>query len=126
MAGGMLIRIEPFGDYPSGNLTSDKETGLGGWTDDQIKAVMTKGILRDGTRLLPYPMDWPSFSTLKPDDLNAIVAYIRTIPPIRNEVPRPSRPFLPVYLWGKFKMLVLQKDPPLMFFPGNAGTAGAR
>jgi mono/diheme cytochrome c family protein len=126
MAGGTLIRIEPFGDYPAGNLTSDKETGLGSWSDHEIRTLMTRGILRDGTRLLPYPMDWPSFSTLTPDDLNAIVAYLRTIPPVRNKVPRPSRPFLPVYLWGKFKLLILQRDLPITFFPGNVGTAGGR
>src|SRR5262249_37862849 len=58
MAGGLRIRLEPFGDYPSGNLTSDMDTGLGPWTDDEIKRAFTRGILRDGTRLLPYPMDW--------------------------------------------------------------------
>ncbi len=60
MAGGLRLRLEPFGDYPTGNLTSDKETGLGNWTDDQIKRVLTTGTLPDGTRMLPYPMDWPS------------------------------------------------------------------
>src|SRR5262249_10931446 len=60
LAGGLLIRIEPFGDFPTGNLTSDKETGLGNWSDDEIKRVITKGILKDGTRLLPFPMDYPS------------------------------------------------------------------
>src|SRR5262245_30760909 len=80
LAGGMLIRVEPFGDYPTGNLTSDKETGLGNWSDDEIKRVITRGILRDGTRLLPYPMDWASYSTINGDDLNAIVAYLRTVP----------------------------------------------
>ena len=126
LAGGMLIRINPFGDYPTGNLTSDKETGLGNWTDDEIKRVITKGILRDGTRLLPYPMDYGSYSTLTPDDLDAIVAYLRTVPPVSNKVPAPSRPFLPVYLWGKFKMLILGDDPPMVFFAGNAGTKGGR
>jgi cbb3-type cytochrome c oxidase subunit III len=121
MAGGLRMRIEPFGEYPTGNLTSDKETGLGNWTDDEIKQVLTRGTLRDGTRLLPYPMDWGSFSTMTPDDLNAIVAYLRTIPPVKNRVPKPARPFLPVYFWGKFKMLILQQDPPIMFFAGNAG-----
>ena len=43
LAGGLLFRVEPFGDYPTGNLTSDKETGLGNWTDDQIKNVVTRG-----------------------------------------------------------------------------------
>ena len=123
LAGGLLIRIEPFGDYPTGNLTSDKETGLGNWTDDQIKQVITRGVLRDGTRLLPYPMDYASYSTLRPEDLSAIVAYLRTVPPVSNKVPKPARRFLPAYLWGKFRMLILGNDPPIVFFPGNAGSA---
>jgi cbb3-type cytochrome c oxidase subunit III len=126
LAGGLLIRVNPFGDYPTGNLTSDKATGLGNWTDDEIKRAITKGILRDGTRLLPFPMDYGSFSTLTPDDLDAIVAYLRTVPPVSNKVPAPARPLLPVYLWGKFKMLILGDDPPMLFFPGNAGTKGAQ
>jgi len=126
LAGGMLVRISPFGDYPTGNLTSDKDTGLGGWSDDDIKRVITKGILRDGTRLLPYPMDYASYSTLKPEDLGAIVAYLRTVPPVSNKVPAPSRTFLPVFLWGKFKMLILGQDPPIVFFAGNAGRQGGR
>jgi cbb3-type cytochrome c oxidase subunit III len=124
LAGGLLIRVVPFGDFPTGNLTSDKETGLGNWTDDEIKRVITKGILRDGSRLLPFPMDYGSYSTMTADDLNAIVAYLRTVPPLSNKVPPPTRPFLPVYLWGKFKMLILANDPPMVFFAGNAGTKG--
>ena len=126
LAGGMLIRINPFGDFPAGNLTSDKATGLGNWSNDEVKRVITKGILRDGSRLLPYPMDYGSFSTLTPDDLDAMVAYLRTVPAVSNNVPAPTRPFLPVYLWGKFKMLILGGDPPMVFFAGNAGTKGAQ
>jgi cbb3-type cytochrome c oxidase subunit III len=124
LAGGMLLRIEPFGDYPTGNLTSDKATGLGNWSDDEIKRTLTKGILKDGTRLLPFPMDYGSYSTMTPDDLSAIVAYLRTVPPVSNKVPAPKRPFLPAFLWGKFKMLILGDDPPMIFYPGNAGTTG--
>jgi mono/diheme cytochrome c family protein len=126
LAGGMLVRIVPFGDYPTGNLTSDKATGLGNWSDEEIKRAITKGILRDGTRLLPFPMDYASYSTMTADDLNAIVAYLRTVPPVANKVPPPRRAFLPFYLWGKFKMLILGQDPPMVFFPGNAGTSGGR
>ncbi len=126
LAGGLLLRIEPFGDFPTGNLTSDKATGLGNWSNDEITRVITKGIRRDGTRLLPYPMDYGSYSTLTPEDLNAIVAYLRTLPAVSNKVPAPTRPFLPVYLWGKFKMLILGGDPPMVFFAGNAGTKGAQ
>jgi mono/diheme cytochrome c family protein len=126
LAGGLLMRINPFGDYPTGNLTSDKATGLGNWTNDEIKRAITKGILRDGSRLLPFPMGYGSLSTLTPDDLDALVAYLRTVPAVSNKVPPPSRPFLPVYLWGKFKMLILGDDPPTVSFPGNAGTKGAQ
>jgi mono/diheme cytochrome c family protein len=124
LAGGLRIRLEPFGEYPTGNLTSDKETGLGNWTDEEILRVITRGTLRDGTRLLPYPMDWASFANMDPEDLTAIVAYLRTVPPVVNKVPAPSRPFLPVYLWGKFRMLFLGNDPPVVIYPGNVGSAG--
>jgi len=126
LAGGMLLRIVPFGDYPTGNLTSDKATGLGNWSDEEIKRAITKGILRNGTRLLPFPMDYASYSTMTPDDLSAVVAYLRTVPPVTNKVPALRRTFLPVYLWGKFKMLILGQDPPTVFFPGNAGLTGGR
>jgi cytochrome c2 len=125
LAGGVRMRVEPYGEFPTGNLTSDKETGLGNWTDDEIKRVITRGTLRDGTRLLPFPMDWASFSTMKEDDLNAIVAYLRTVPPVRNKVPRPRWTFLPVHLWGKFNLLILGADPPLTSYGGNAGSTAA-
>jgi mono/diheme cytochrome c family protein len=121
LAGGMRMRLSPWGDYVTGNLTSDKDTGKGNWTDDEIKRVITRGILRDGTRLLPFPMDWPSFATMKPSDLDAIVAYLRTVPPVRNKIPPIQRTVLPVYLWGKFKLLMLGDDPTEYFFAGNAG-----
>jgi hypothetical protein len=124
LAGGLLFRIEPFGDFPTGNLTSDKKTGLGNWSDDEIKRAITKGILRDGTRLLPFPMDYAALSTLKPEDLDAVVKYLRTVPPVSNRVPKPSWKPLPTYLWGKFRMLILGNDPPVAIFPGNAGTPG--
>ncbi len=125
LAGGLRMQLSPFGMYPTGNLTSDKDTGLGNWTDDEIKRVITKGTLRDGTRLLPFPMDWPSFSTMKESDLTAVVAYLRTVPPVRNAVPRLTRTFLPRYLWNKFEMLVLGKDLPSYFYAGNAGATGS-
>ena len=124
LAGGMLIRIEPYGDFPTGNLTSDKATGLGNWSDDEIKRVITRGTLRDGTRLLPFPMDYGSLSTMTSTDIDAIVAYLRTVPPVSNKVPRPSFKWLPAYLWGKFNLLILGGYPPLMIFTGNAGTTG--
>ncbi|MGC4085827.1 MAG: cytochrome c [Vicinamibacterales bacterium] len=121
LAGGTRMQLSPWGVWPTGNLTSDKETGLGNWTDDEIKRVLTKGILKDGSRMLPFPMDWASFSTMKPSDIDAIVAYLRTVPPVRNKVPKPTRTFFPLYMWAKFKMLIFGDDPASFIFGGNSG-----
>jgi mono/diheme cytochrome c family protein len=123
LAGGLRIQLQPFGEFVTGNLTSDKETGLGAWTDAEIKRVITKGTLRDGTRMLPYPMDWPSFALMSEDDLDAIVAYLRTVPPVRNKVPAPRWTFLPTHLWGKFRMLILGAQLPDSVYAGNAGSS---
>ena len=121
-AGGQRWNLYPFDDVVSYNLTSDKETGLGSWTDDQIKTFVTKGIRRDGSRMIPYPMPWPAFASLKEDDLNAIVAYLRTLPPVYNKIPEPKSPNIFSYLWGKFQALILKKSLPLHVYPGNAGS----
>lgn len=81
--------------YPGGvvyppNLTSDRETGLGDWTDAQIAAAVRQGVSRDGRPLVPI-MPWPSYSALTPDDTAALVAYLRTVPAIRQPTPRPVR-----------------------------------
>jgi hypothetical protein len=71
-------------------------------------------------------MDWASFSTMKPSDIDAIVAYLRTVPPVSNRVPAPRFRFFPSYMWGKFKLLILGDDPPIAIFPGNAGAVGGQ
>lgn len=121
-AGGQRFRVVPFGDFVTYNLTSDKETGLGNWTDDQIKTFVTKGIRRDGSRMLPYPKPWPNYAHMKPDDLNALIAFLRSLPPVSNRIPLPLAPNIVSYLAGKFRMLILKQDPPLYVYPGNAGT----
>jgi len=125
MAGGTVFRVGPYGDYPATNLTSDKETGIGAYTDAQLKAAITRGEKRDGARMLPFPMDWAGYSAWNPSDLDAVIAYLRTIPPVRNRVPPSRQPALPVYLWGKFRMLILGQDLPIVILPGNAGSTGA-
>ncbi len=122
-AGGLRMDLMPWGTYTSGNLTSDRETGLGAWTDEELTRTITKGILRDGTRMLPFPMDWASFATMSPSDLDALVAFLRTIPPVRNAVPKPARTQLPFFLWAKFRMLFMGDDVPSYIYAGNAGTA---
>ncbi len=126
LAGGQRWNLYPFDDVVSYNLTSDKETGLGNWTDDQIKTFLTKGIRRNGTRMIPYPMPWPAFASLKEDDLNAIVAYLRTVAPVYNRIPEPKSPNILSYLWGKFQALILKKNLPLHVYAGNAGSTSGK
>jgi cytochrome c oxidase cbb3-type subunit 2 len=120
-AGGLRFEVVPFGTFVSYNLTSDKATGLGSWTDDEIKKFVTSGVRRDGSRMLPFPMPWPNYANLKPQDLNALVAFLRSLPPVSNAIPPPRSPGIVTYLTGKFRMLILKKDPPAYSYPGNAG-----
>ena len=83
-AGGQPIE-GPWGVVVSPNITPDRETGIGGWTDEQIKAAITQAIRPDGARLAP-PMPYDYFRDMIPGDLDAIIAYLRTVPAIRNEV----------------------------------------
>jgi len=62
------------------NITSHPERGLGRWTDAEIKRAITHGTSRDGNALQP-PMAYRWYAGLRDDDLNAIVAYLRTVPP---------------------------------------------
>jgi mono/diheme cytochrome c family protein len=83
--------IPGMGVFPGRNLTPDKETGLGGWTDKQIITAFTAGQRPDGRTLVPI-MPWPALSQLTAADAQAIVAYLRSIPPVKNAVPGPFGP----------------------------------
>ncbi len=69
----------PWGVSVSRNITSSKTKGIGGWTDADIKRAITTGISKDGSKLKP-PMGFHYYSTLTPADLDAVVAYLRTVP----------------------------------------------
>lgn len=79
------------GVWVGGNLTPDKETGLGAWTNEQIVAALTKGKRPDG-RELSEIMPWPALSHLTSEDALAIVAYLKSLPPVKNAVPGPNKP----------------------------------
>ena len=65
------------------NITSDPDDGLGKWSDDDIKRAMTAGIRLDGTRLAcTMPFEW--YAHLVPADLDALVAFVRTLKPLKT------------------------------------------
>jgi mono/diheme cytochrome c family protein len=69
----------PWGVSTSRNITSSKEKGIGAWSDDEVKRAITQGMSRDGSPLKP-PMGYPYYAKMSADDLDAIVAYLRTVP----------------------------------------------
>jgi mono/diheme cytochrome c family protein len=66
------------------NLTPDVETGLGAWSDDEIMRAIRDGVGRDGHLMFPL-MPFSSYQHVSDEDLRAIVAYLRSVPPIKNK-----------------------------------------
>ncbi|MGE5819568.1 MAG: cytochrome C [Deltaproteobacteria bacterium] len=95
----------PLGTVYSTNITQDKETGLGDWTDQQIRDALVKGLRPDGSRILPI-MPYEAYAGMAADDLSALIAYLRTLKPVKKATPqmKSSMPFarsVAVPLWLK-------------------------
>jgi mono/diheme cytochrome c family protein len=85
------FEIPGLGVFPGRNITPDKETGIGNWTDEQITAALTTGQRPDGRHLAPI-MPYASFSHLSKEDVAAMVAYLRSVPAVNNKVAGPFKP----------------------------------
>ena len=70
----------PWGVSVSRNITSSKTKGIGTWTDAEIKRAITQGIDKDGKKL-NGPMGYPYYAHMTDDDLDAVIAWVRTVPP---------------------------------------------
>jgi len=82
----------PWGVSFARNLTPDVATGLGSWTEDMfIKSIREGKHQGEGRPLLP-PMPWPVYKSMTDEDLKAVWAFLRTLPPINNPVPDPIPP----------------------------------
>lgn len=98
LAGGEKFE-GPFGVVYAPNITPDPETGIGDWTDQEIIDAIRLGKRPDGEQLFPV-MPYPYFSGLADQDVQDLVAFLRTMPAIQNEVPArqlngPVPPFSP-------------------------------
>lgn len=93
LSGGLTFSPPPFVGTAS-NITPDRETGIGTWSDQDIKRSIVEGKRPDHGRLPNTPlavvMATSFFKALTPSDLDAVVAYLRSVPAIRNEVPAPT------------------------------------
>jgi hypothetical protein len=78
----------------SRNITSDVRTGIGAWTDEQIVRAIRSGITPDGRTLHWQGMIWDHASNWDEEDIHALVAYLRMLPPVARQIP-PARPPTP-------------------------------
>jgi mono/diheme cytochrome c family protein len=85
---GMTAWAGPWGVSYTANLTPD-ESGLGSWTEQQFVDTMRSGRHQGRGRTLLPPMPWQAFANFSDDDLKAMFAYLRSIPPVKNKVPDP-------------------------------------
>jgi mono/diheme cytochrome c family protein len=106
------FEIPGLGVFHGPNLTPDRETGLGQWSGDQIVAAITKGQRPDGRVLAPI-MPWHAFASLTDQDARAIVAFLKSLLPVKNKVPGPFGPN------EQPKSFVMKIVPP----PGTTGEA---
>ena len=106
-AGGMEFP-EKWGTWRSPNITQDKKTGIGDWSDEAIATVIREGKRPDGSMVIPM-MPYMRYNAMSDDDVKAVVAFLRTLPAVENTV-------------AGNKDLKLPPMPPM---PKPAGTAPA-
>lgn len=88
----LMAWVGPWGISYSANLTPDNQTGIGLWTPEVfIKAMRGGKHLGEGRPILP-PMPWEFVGKMSDEDLNAMFAYLKSLPPIKNAVPQPVAP----------------------------------
>jgi mono/diheme cytochrome c family protein len=109
-AGGKRIDT-PFGGIYSPNLTPDRDTGIGAWSDGEFYRALHYGVRPDGSRYYPaFP--YPSFTKLIRDDVLAIRAYLATLTPLHNTPPAPE------LMWPLNYRVVMRGWNWLFFQPG--------
>jgi mono/diheme cytochrome c family protein len=86
---GFTAYVGTWGVTASQNLTPDENTGTGLWTVEMFKNAMRTGKHMGMGRPIMPPMPWPNVGGLSDEDLAAVVAYLKSIPPIKNAVPGP-------------------------------------
>jgi mono/diheme cytochrome c family protein len=96
-SGGALPYAGLPGRIVAPNLTPDPETGAGRWTDDQLARAIREGVAHDGRALFPI-MPYTHYRHMPDEDLASIVVYLRSLPPVRNALPRTELIFPVKYL----------------------------
>src|SRR6266702_2618250 len=87
-SGGSIVWDTPAYTVHGSNITPDRATGIGAWSVDDIKRLLTSGVRPNGVPVAPQ-MPYGFYRILTPADLDAIATYIKTIAPVSNEMPPP-------------------------------------
>ncbi len=86
LAGSEVGWVTPAGTAYASNLTPDVETGAGRWSEEELATILRTGHRPDGTPLLP-PMPWQNTTHLTDREMRALVAYLKSLPPVKHKVP---------------------------------------
>jgi mono/diheme cytochrome c family protein len=124
LAGGLDVSLPGSVAYAS-NITPDPETGIGNWTDAEIITAIREGRRPDGSLIGP-PMPIGMYRGLSDGDVQAIVAYLRSVPPVRNAVPKSRYDFPLPPAYGPPVVSVPEPDrgDPVAYGAYLAGPAG--
>jgi mono/diheme cytochrome c family protein len=110
-AGGVAFTT-PFGTLYSTNISPDRQSGIGGWTEAQFRRALREGVRPDGTHLYPaFP--YTAFTKIVDADVSALFAYLRSVPARASTVPpnRLSFPYSQRWLMGPWNSLFLDAGP---------------
>ena len=91
-AASMTAWSGPWGISYTANLTPDKETGLGDWTEEMFIKTMRTGLHQGKGRQVLPPMPWRMIGELTDSDLRDLFGYLQSLPPVKNRVPAPVDP----------------------------------
>jgi len=118
-AGGFAFQL-PFGTMYSTNITPDKETGIGNYSDQEFLAALRRGVRRDGARLYPA-MPYASYTYITDADALAIKAYLFSLPPVRSTPTANTLAFPFDQRWGMMFWSAVF-NPDTRFQPNTART----
>jgi mono/diheme cytochrome c family protein len=102
------------------NITPDKETGAGNWSDDALGRAIREGIGHDGRTLFPV-MPYPNYREMSDEDLASIIVYLRSVPPVRNQLPQTKIPFPLNYLLNDVPQPMTMHVAPDLSTPEKRG-----
>ncbi|MGQ0551006.1 MAG: c-type cytochrome, partial [Armatimonadota bacterium] len=91
-AGGLKISWKPMGTLWVRNITPDTVTGIGAWTDPQIARAIRSGVSASGRMMHWQGMIWDHASNWDEEDVRALIVYLRSLPPVRRQIPLPRPP----------------------------------